>query len=356
MAPSGPTASNPGRALVTGVTGYIGSRLVPVLLDAGWEVSVLTRSASRVAKAPWRDQVDVIEADATDTASLARAMDGVDVAYYLLHSMDGKGDYRRRDRQMAYGFADAATEAGVRRIVYLGGVRPPGDLNDMSEHLASRAEVGEIFLASEVPAAVVQAAVILGTGSASFEMLRHLTTRLPAMITPKWLNNTIQPIAVDDVLAALTAAADLPPEHNRTFDIGGPDVLTYGDLMQAYAKTAGLRPRVIVTAPVLTPRLASLWVGLVTPVPTGVAQPLVGSLIHNAVCSEDDLATLRPELAGRLGVRDAIRLALRDPAGLDGEGANGGLPASVSWPTDPDWAGPQSWLHQVLGASGRRGQ
>lgn len=355
MSPAGHTPSSPGCALVTGVTGYIGSRLVPVLLDAGWEVKVLTRSAERVAKAPWRDRVEVVEADATDTASLVGAMEGVDVAYYLLHSMDGKGDYRRRDRQMAYGFADAATEAGVDRIVYLGGVRPPGDLSEMSEHLASRAEVGEIFLASEVPAAVVQAAVILGTGSASFEMLRHLTTRLPAMITPKWLSNTIQPIAVDDVLAALAAAADLEPEHNRTFDIGGPDVLTYGDLMQVYARTAGLSRRLIVTVPVLTPRLASLWVGLVTPVPTGVAQPLVGSLIHNAVCAEDDLAELRPELAQRLSVREAITLALRDPADLEGEGAGGGLPASVRWPTDPDWAGPQGWFGDAtVSSDGKR--
>ena len=304
------------RALVTGATGYVGGLLVPRLLGDGWRVRVLTRDATRLPDA-WREQVEVVEGDASSADDLARALgpdddQAVDIAYYLLHSMDGGGDFVARDRRLAEGFGAAAREAGVRRLVYLSGLHPDGKL---SAHLASRVEVGQILLDSGVPTAVLQAATVIGDGSVSFAMLRHLTTRLPVMVAPKWLGNLIQPIAIDDVLHYLVAAADLPPDLNRTFDIGGPDVLTYEQMMQVFAQETGQRRRWILTLPVLTPWLASHWVGLVTPVAAGVAKPLVGSLVHEVVCQEDDLLGLvGPPPGGRTAYRDAVRGAMTDVA------------------------------------------
>ncbi|MGO0575772.1 NAD(P)H-binding protein [Ornithinimicrobium panacihumi] len=276
------------RTLVTGATGYIGGLLVPRLLDEGYAVRVLTRSGDLPQE--WADRVEVVEGDAGSADDLAEALADVDVAYWLIHSMDGEGDFAERDREMAQGLASAAREAGVGRIVYLSGLHPEGE--ELSEHLASRVEVGRILLGSGVPTAVLQAATVIGEGSASFEMLRYLTTRLPAMVTPQWVDNHIQPIGIDDVLHWLVASAGLPPQINRAFDIGGPDALTYREMMQGFARVTGQRRRLIVALPVLTPVLASYWVGLVTPVDAGVAQPLVGSLVHEVVCSENDLAGL----------------------------------------------------------------
>ncbi len=293
-------------ALVTGATGYIGGQLIPALLDKGWHVRVLSRSG--VEEAPWRDRVSVVMGDAGEPADLRRALDSVDVAYYLLHSMDGAGDFVARDRELARRFAAAALASGIRRIVYLSGLHPAGEL---SAHLASRVEVGEILLASGVPTAVLQAGVVLGDGSASYDMLRHLTERLPAVVAPKWLRNRIQPIAIADAVHYLVGAADLPSEVNRTFDIGGPDILTYAEMMRRYAVVAGLGRRFIATVPVLTPGLASHWVGVVTPVSAGVARPLVGSLVHDVVCTEDDIVALVGEPpGGRTGFDDAIRTTL----------------------------------------------
>lgn len=328
--------------LVTGATGYIGGNLVPRLLEAGRTVRVLSRSADKLADLPWHDEVDIVEGDATDAADLDRAMSGVGVAYFLLHSMDGQGDFRERDRELASGFAAAAERAGVGRVVYLGGIHPDGE--KLSTHLASRVEVGQIFLDSAVPAACLQAAVIVGDGSASFEMLRHLTERLPAMIGPKWLSNRIQPISIDDVLHYLIAAADLPPEVNRTFDIGGPEVLTYADMIRRFAKVTGLMRRIVITVPVLTPGLASHWVGLVTPVDTGVAKPLVGSLVHEVVCKEhdlDDLVGAPP--GGAIGFDHSVRRAMttaepqRGPRTLAATGLATAATAIVgTLATDPD--------------------
>lgn len=299
----------PRTALVTGATGYIGGQLVPALLDAGWSVRVLTRSRSGLEGRPWGEDIETVEGDATSPDDLARALDGVEVAYYLLHSMDGRGNFVERDRTMAQGFAAAAADAGTTRVVYLSGLHPSGEL---SEHLASRVEVGEIFLAGPVPATVLQAGVVLGDGSASFDMLRHLTERLPAMVAPKWVDNRIQPIAVDDVVHYLVGAADLPRDSNRTFDIGGPEVLTYAEMMQRYARVAGLGHRLIVSVPVLSPRLAGLWVGLVTPISAGIARPLVGSLVHEAICHEDDAQTaIGPPPGGPSRFDEAVRAALR---------------------------------------------
>lgn len=324
-------------ALVTGATGYIGSRLVPALLTAGFTPRVLVRDRSRIAGRAWVDRVEVVEGDASDPAAASRACVGAQVAYYLLHSMDGSGDFVERDRALATMFGAAARSSEVGRIVYLSGLHPDEPL---SEHLASRVEVGERLMASGVPTAVLQAAVIIGSGSASFEMLRHLTRRLPAMVAPKWLDNRIQPIAVRDVLCLLVACADLPADVNRTFDIGGPDVVTYREMIARFAAIDGLRERAVVTVPVLTPRLASHWVGLVTPVPTGVAKPLVGSLTHEVVCRERDIAAYAPAcVQAALPLDEAITAALTGPAREDHRPEPGTVDPAWLTAADPPWAG-----------------
>lgn len=307
--PEGGEGGETRRALVTGASGYIGGLLVPRLLAEGYAVRVLTRSADRLADEDWAERVEVVEGDAAERDDLDRALADVDVTYWLIHSMDGEGDFEERDRRLAQDLTAACQAAGVGRIVYLSGLHPDGE--ELSTHLASRVEVGDILLASGVPTAVLQAATVIGHGSASFEMLRYLTTRLPVMVAPRWLANRIQPIAIDDVLHYLVRAADLPPEVSRTFDVGGPDVLTYAEMMQQFAAETGQRRRLIALLPVLTPELASGWVGLVTPVDAGVARPLVGSLIHEVVCKEDDLDELvGAPVGGRTPYRVAVRKAM----------------------------------------------
>jgi uncharacterized protein YbjT (DUF2867 family) len=331
------------RVLVSGATGYLGGRLVPELLEAGHTVRAMTRNAGWLRDVGWADQVDIVTADAFDLASLAAAMADVDAAYFLIHSIGAGARFAERDRTVATHFARAAQDAGVARIIYLGGLADE-NANRISPHLASRAEVGRILLDSEVNTIVLRAAVILGSGSASFEMLRYLTERLPAMITPRWLDTRIQPIAVRDVLRYLVTSLGLPPELNRTFDIGGPDVLTYADMMQRYAKVAGLRKRLIVRVPVLTPRLSSHWVGLVTPVPAAIARPLVESLRTEVICREHDIDQYVPvPTEGLIGFEHAVQLALtriRQARVLTrwSESEWPGAP-SDPLPTDPDWAG-----------------
>src|SRR3954452_1445594 len=276
------------RCLVTGATGYVGGRLVPRLLAAGHQVTCLTRSAQRLRDVPWAEDVRIVEGDVTDADTLD--LRAVDALYYLVHAL-GRGDFEDIDRASATNVATAARRDGVARIVYL-----RGPVGDEGAHLRSRAEVADILLASGVPAVVLRAAVIIGSGSASFEMLQYLTERLPVMVTPAWVRNRIQPIAIRDVLRYLVAAAAVfPPPVNRAFDIGGPDVLTYAELMQRYARVAGLRRRVLIPVRALTPWLSSHWVGLVTPVPNRMARPLVGSLIHEAVGTEHDIVAYVPD-------------------------------------------------------------
>ncbi|MDY0814470.1 SDR family oxidoreductase [Kitasatospora purpeofusca] len=333
------------RCLVTGATGYIGGRLVPVLLDAGHTVRCLVRAPDRLRDHPWRSRVEVVTGDVTRPESLTDAFADVDVAYYLVHSLGTGPDFEATDRAAAGAFGRAAALAGVRRIVYLGGLAPAGvPAERLSPHLRSRVEVGRVLRASGVPTAELRAAVIIGSGSASFEMLRHLTERLPVMVTPRWVDTRIQPIAVRDVLRLLVGAATLPPELDRAFDIGGPEVLTYRRMMERYAAVAGLPRRLILAVPVLTPRLSSLWVGLVTPVPGSIARPLVESLRYEVVRTEHDLDRLLPDPpGGAVGFDDAVRLALRriGDADVATRWSSASLPGTPSdpLPTDPDWAG-----------------
>ncbi|WP_461038699.1 NAD(P)H-binding protein, partial [Streptomyces mayteni] len=305
------------RCLVVGVTGYVGGRLVPELLAAGHRVRCLVRSPDKLRAHGWVDQVDAVLGDVLDPGAVERALRDVDIAYYLVHSIGGGDDFEARDRRAARIFGARARDAGVRRIVYLGGLTPAGvPERELSPHLRSRAEVGRLLLASGVPTAVLRAAVVVGSGSASFEMLRHLTERLPAMVTPSWVRTRVQPIAIADVLRLLVGCERLPADVSRAFDIGGPDVVTYQDMMRRYARQAGLARRLIVPVPVLTPRLSSLWVGLVTPVPGPLARPLVESLRHEVVCRERDIERyVPPPAGGPLGLDAAIGAALAAAAG-----------------------------------------
>ncbi|MEV6344927.1 SDR family oxidoreductase [Actinoplanes sp. NPDC051851] len=328
------------RCLVTGATGYIGGRLAPRLAEAGHVVRCLSRSAGRLRDVPWADRVEIVEGDLVDPTTLRPAFDGVEVAYFLMHSL-GQRDFERRDREAAENFAAAARAAGVRRIVYLGGPEPPPGERS-SPHLRSRAEVARILLDSGVPTAVLRAPVIIGSGSASFEMLRYLTERLPVMVVPRWVGNRIQPIAVRDVLRYLIDAAGLPADVHRAFDLGGPDVLTYAEMMHRYARVAGLPRRVVLPTRVLSPWLSAHWVGLVTPVPNAIARPLVASLIHEAVAHEDDIAALLPG-DPPIGFREAVRLALgriRDANVETRWSSAAGMDAAAEpLPSDPDWSG-----------------
>ncbi|EFF89501.1 conserved hypothetical protein, partial [Streptomyces sp. e14] len=331
--------------LVTGASGYVGGRLVPELLAAGHRVRCLARSPGKLRDQPWAHDVETVAADVTDADSVAGAMRGIDVAYYLVHALGTGSSFEDTDRRAARVFAERAHAAGVRRIVYLGGLTPHGvPERELSPHLRSRAEVGRIFLDAPVPASVLRAAVVIGSGSASFEMLRYLTERLPVMVTPSWVHTRIQPIGIRDVLRYLVGSAAMPEDVNRTFDIGGPDVLTYREMMARYAAVAGLPRRLIVPVPVLTPGLSSHWVGLVTPVPAAIARPLTESLRHEVVCREHDIARYVPDPPGRpLPFDDALALALRKvrEAQVATRWSSAAVPGAPSdpLPTDPDWAG-----------------
>ncbi|MBO4253939.1 SDR family oxidoreductase [Streptomyces griseorubiginosus] len=338
--------------LVTGATGYIGGRLVPELLAAGHRVRCLARSPGKLRDHPWAGRVEVVRGDVTDAESIAAALRGVDVAYYLVHALGTGEDFEETDRRAARMFGEAARAAGVRRIVYLGALTPSGVVErELSPHLRSRAEVGRILLDSGVPTTVLRAAVVIGSGSASFEMLRYLTERLPVMITPSWVRTRIQPVAVRDVLRHLVGSARVPADVSRAFDIGGPDVLTYREMMLRYAAVAGLPRRIIVPLPVLTPGLSSHWVGLVTPVPAGIARPLTESLRHGVVCHERDIVRYAPGPPGRpIGFDEAVRLALQRvrEARVATRWSSASVPGAPSdpLPTDPDWAGGSLYTDQ----------
>lgn len=294
--------------LVTGATGYIGGRLVPQLLSSGYRIRVIGRSLSKIQSRPWADnpQIEVAQADVLDYESLHKAVEGCCAVFYLVHSMNPRQkDFAKADRRAAKNMARASEAGGLERIVYLGGL---GEGKGLSEHLKSRGEVARIFQNSAVPTTYLRAAMILGSGSASFEILRYLVEHLPMMTTPRWVRNPVQPIAIRNVLNYLQGCLEKDDTVGRTFDIGGPDILTYQGLMKIYAEEAGLSKRWIIPVPFLTPRLSSYWIHLVTPVPSYIARPLAEGLRNPVVCQENSIQTLIPQEL--LSCRETIRLAL----------------------------------------------
>lgn len=284
------------RVLVTGASGYVGGRLVPKLIEAGYRVRVLARDPDRLQGRSWSSQVEIVRGDALDAASLAPAMAGVDAAYYLIHSMQkvaGAGDFHERDLTAARNFGAAARAAGVARLIYLGGLGDPAA--DLSQHLRSRQDTGLALREAGVPVTEFRAAVIVGSGSASFEVIRHLTERLPAMICPRWVYTRVQPIGIRDVLAYLVAALEVPESAGRVVEIGGADVVTYGGMMLGYARVRGLR-RWLVPVPVLSPRLSSYWVHWVTPIPAEIAGPLIEGLRNEVIVRDDTARRLFPQV------------------------------------------------------------
>ena len=300
------------RHLVTGATGYVGGRLARRLVEDGRDVRVLVRDPAGLPAEPWVEAVEVVTGSVDDPVALAAAVRDVEVAYYLVHAMSDGDDYADRDLAMARAFAAACEEAGVGRIVYLGGLWPKGVA--LTEHLRSRREVGDALLASSVPAAVLQAGVVLGRGSASYDLLAFVAERLPVVVGPDWLAHRVQPIAVDDLLVHLLAAADLPADVDRAFDVGGPDVVTYADLIRAYAEATGRRRPPVLTVPLvprLLPHTLSLLAGTLTPGPSSLNAALVHSLSVDMVVLEDDFAQHLPEGYRRAGVAEALRAAAR---------------------------------------------
>ncbi len=291
---------------VTGATGYIGGRLVPRLLDAGHVVRCLVREPERLAARPWRERVEVVRADVLDPAGLEPALRGCDVAAYLVHSMGAsEHGFEDRDRIAARGFGEAAARAGVRHIVYLGGLGDPSA--PLSRHLASRQETGRELARAGVAVTEFRAAVIVGSGSLSFEMIRYLTERLPVMVTPRWVETRVQPIAVRDVLSYLLAAVERPAAGHAIVEIGGPEVLSYRELMLGYAAVRGLR-RWLLPVPVLSPRLSSYWVNLVTPVPAAIARPLIEGLASEVIVRDHGPA--RAYGVPPTPYREAVEIAL----------------------------------------------
>ena len=294
-----------GLILITGATGYIGGRLLRRLEERGPSLRCLARRPEEFAQRVGR-ATEVVRGDVLDPASLAPALAGVDCAYYLIHSMGSSSDFEERDRTAARNFAEAALAAGLRRIVYLGGL---GHGDDLSPHLRSRHEVGAVLRESGVPVLELRASIVLGSGSLSFEMIRALVERLPVMITPRWVDVEAQPIAIDDLLDYLVQALEVPLDESRVLEIGGADRVSYGDLMREYALQRGLK-RLMIRVPVLTPHLSSLWLGLVTPLYARVGRKLIESIKHPTVVRDPsalELFALRPR-----GMRAAIAAAIKN--------------------------------------------
>ena len=291
---------------MTGATGYVGGRLVPRLLAAGHVVRCMVRDPSRLQGRAWINQVDTVAGDVLDDATVAPALAGIDVAYYLVHSMGSGNDFHVRDARAARAFGEAARAAGVQRLVYLGALGDP-DTN-LSEHLRSRQQTGDALREAGVPVTEFRAAVIVGAGSLSFEMIRYLAERLPIMICPSWVYTRIQPIAIRNVLDYLVTTLDVPESAGQVIEIGGANVITYGEMMTGYARLRGLR-RLLVPVPVLTPRLSSYWVHLVTPIPSTIAGPLIEGLRNEVVVRDRRAVSLFPDVRP-MGYDDAVSAAL----------------------------------------------
>lgn len=293
------------RVLLTGASGYVGGRMIPLLEQQSVVLRCLARSPDKLQPLVGTS-TEVVRGDVLHPPSLDAALQGVQTAYYLVHLMSGSADFEKEDRQAATNFADAAKKAGVQRIIYLGGL---GDDTDrkLSPHLRSRHEVGEILRESGIETIEFRAGMVIGAGSLSYQLMKSLTDRLPVMICPRWLTTPTQPIAIDDVLAYLLAAKDLPVGASRIFEIGSPDVVTYGDLIREYARQQGLR-RWLIFVPVLTPYLSGLWLALVTPATYEVGRHLIEGLKNPTVVRDSkalEVFPIRP-----MGVKEAIQRAI----------------------------------------------
>lgn len=330
------TADSAARLIaVTGATGYIGTRLIPRLLAAGYRVRCLVRSPRKLDDRPWRHdaRVEVVASNIEAEDPLAESLRGCHAAFYLVHSMESAGaDYATRDRDLAQRFASAAAKASVERLIYLGGLGDEGE--GLSKHLTSRREVERELASGDVPLTVFRAAMIIGSGSASFEILRYLAERLPVMVTPRWVSTECQPISVQNVLHYLVQCLSTPDTIGQTLEIGGPDVVTYRQLLDIVAEERGLPKRLVIPVPVLTPFLSSLWIHIVTPVSARMARPLAEGLRNRVVIKDDRAARLMPQPLE--GVREAIRVALAAEASADVEST---WSAAGPMPGDPDWAG-----------------
>ncbi|WP_238397992.1 tryptophan-rich sensory protein [Rothia amarae] len=323
-------------ALVTGSTGYIGGQLIIELLKNGWAVKALSRDRAKAEHQSWgkhivpegstahSGQVEVIEGDLEDKEALDRACAGVNVAWYLVHSMSEGSDFRAQDKKMVEKFVESAKPAGIERVVYLSGLHPEN--GELSEHLASRVEVGDILLNSGIPTAVLQAGIVIGDGSESFSMLRHTAERLPGIVGPGWMRNKVTPVGIKDALFYLRKAADFPADINRTFDIGARETVPYIEMIRRYSEIALKVPRVIFIAPVITQNLAATWISLITPLKKKMALPLIQSLEHNTVVKERDIIELAGEPEGGISsFEDAVKHALRT--------VDTGLWARTAWGT-----------------------
>ena len=307
--PNNSQVSTPPTVLLTGASGYVGGRLLPLLEATPNKLRCLARSPEKLRPLV-NSSTEIIRGDVLDPPSLEAALQGVQTAYYLVHLMSGSSDFEQEDRQAALNFAAAARKAGVQRIIYLGGLGDDADPK-LSPHLRSRHEVGEILRNSGVETIEFRAGMVIGTGSLSYQLMKSLTDRLPVMICPRWLTTPTQPIAIQDVLAYLLDAKDLPQGESHIFEIGNPDVVTYGDLIREYARQQGLR-RWLIFVPVLTPYLSGLWLALVTPAIYEVGRHLIEGLKNPTVVRNSkalDVFPIRP-----MGVTEAIRLAIRESA------------------------------------------
>jgi uncharacterized protein YbjT (DUF2867 family) len=329
--------------LVTGATGYVGGRLIPALLEGGYRVRAMGRSLDKLGYRPWagHPQVELVQGDVLDRSSLEEACNGCWAAYYLVHSMIAqKEKFAEADRRAARNMVDAAASAGLERMIYLGGLAEAKD-TPLSKHLQSRIEVAEILQSGPVPTTDLRTPMILGSGSASFEILRYLVEHLPVMTTPRWVFSPNQPIAIRNVINYLVGCLEHDETIGETFDIGGPDVLTYRELLDIYAEEAHLSKRWIIPVPVLTPTLSAYWIHLISPVPASIALPLTEGLTSAAVCTENRIQSIIPQTL--LSCRQAIRLALErlKQAQVDTCWADAGQLLTPEWAHcgDAEWAG-----------------